>query len=97
VKVKMTRKEHLATEFAKRYAKGWDYFAIATEAYLDAYEQAKRDILENISQEGLEDCSSFLSQVIEITGQEQVEQEIVDGMHQLSVTTFNKWKEERNK
>lgn len=41
MKVSMTRMEHLATDHAKRFAKAWDYFCIATAAYMSGYTDAK--------------------------------------------------------
>lgn len=76
MQVKSKRYEYLAGLFAKRFAKGWDYFCIATSGYLSGYKQAREDA-----------CLPKL-------GSEEVEYEINDGMHQLSVTTFEKWKKE---
>jgi hypothetical protein len=49
--VKMKRYEKLAGDHAKKFAKAWDYYCVATGAYLEAYKQAKEDILNGLNGE----------------------------------------------
>lgn len=102
MKVTKKRYEHLATQHGKRFAKAWDYYCVATGAYLEAYKQAREDCIKQFQKshdELVGTCSH--PEAIEIiikdlnhVGTEEVEETYEDGMTQLSCRTFEKWKEE---
>jgi hypothetical protein len=82
--------EYLAGVHAKRFAKAWDYFCIATNAYMAGYKQA-RDHAKDAYDRDLDNLSYF---VFESLGENIVEETIEDGAHQLSIKSFDKWKSE---
>lgn len=84
--VKRKRLEFLAVSYSKRFTKAWDYFTVSTSAYISAYKQARQEIYEELNKNCLFnplDC-----------GEEVIEEEITDGLHQLTITTFNEWEKQ---
>jgi hypothetical protein len=92
--VKMKRYEKLAGEHAKMFAKAWDYFCVATGAYLAGYRRAKDDAKHIvINQAGVSHWTEEDTlELIESTANEEIEVEFKDGEHQLSCASFQKWK-----
>lgn len=84
----MKRYEYLATEHAKRVTKTWDYFILACDSFLSGYKAALKDSDMKIS------YSDPYESVLDV-GSEEVEVDIPDGQHQLSVASFNAWSKNR--
>jgi hypothetical protein len=93
MKVALKRCEHLAVEHAKRFTTAWDYFCVATGAYLAGYRAAKEDIFDYL--EGGSSDEYFMAQYLRSMMRDlYIEQEVSDGTHQLAVASFHKFQKE---
>lgn len=93
MKTTLKRYEHLAVEHAKRFSKAWDYYCVATGAYLAGYRAAKSEAISKITVEDMDFGFIAPPELVQL-GDELVEKEVLDGEHQLSIESFVKYKKE---
>jgi hypothetical protein len=90
MKVKMKKMEQLCMENCSKFAKGWDYYAAASDSYLQGYKQARKDIYKATI---FDDLTTEVTTKIDSCGEDEVEVDIGQGGQQLSLQTFVRWKE----
>lgn len=91
MKVAMTKMEHQADEHAKRFAKNWDYYCIATGAYMSGFREAKEQAIEVTTKRDPVLFRNLENEAVTQLGEDVVEVEISNGEHQLSVMSFLEW------
>lgn len=86
---------------ARRFAKAWDYYCVASDAYLAGYQKAREDANNKLNDyylrnalNGCQDYGYQIKEEVKTLGESDVEVQRIDGDHQLSIRSFNKWAEE---
>jgi len=96
MKTTIKKYEKLATDHAKTFAKAWDYYAVDTGAYMAGYIEAREAAVSfatnqlGVSHWTEEDTIKGLSEL----GDNPVEIDLLNGAQQLSVTQFERWRNE---
>lgn len=103
--------EYWASIYCKRFTTAWDYYIASSDAYINGYRQARWDAVElaksyeKFDEEGVEydlphcynGTTRHISKKLKTLGEQDITFETDSGEHQLTIRTFRKWQEQKQK
>lgn len=89
--VKMKLLEKMCMDNSAKFSRGWDYYAVASDCYLQGFKAAREFIYKSTL---FDDLTVDVVSKIDGAAEEEVEVDIGDGGQQLSLQSFVRWKNE---